>query len=126
MVVEVGDHFFLLPVLVVLERLGVLVPEVVVDHRVQPGRVEVHVLLRVLLVRHCRAWCLNNTCSTEHFHLMDIQVLDSISPARVDDRLVLHVRDGEVVDGVVKGSWDRVLFWEGCCRADRKDKGRGA
>ena len=34
MVVEVGDHFFLLPVLVVLERLGVLVPEVVVDHRV--------------------------------------------------------------------------------------------
>ena len=60
MVVEVGDHFFLLSMLVVLERLGVLVPEVVVDHRVQPGRVEVHVLLRVLLVGHCRAWCLKS------------------------------------------------------------------
>ena len=58
--VEVGNHFLLLPVLVVLERLGVLVPEVVVDHRVQPGRVEVHVLLRVLLVRHLRAGCLKN------------------------------------------------------------------
>ena len=58
MVVEVGDHFLLLPMLVVLERLGVLVPEVVVDHRVQPGRVKVHVLLRVRLVWHCRAWCL--------------------------------------------------------------------
>ena len=57
-VVEVGNHFLLLPVLVVLERLGVLVPEVVVDHRVQPGRVEVHVLLGVLLVGHCCAWCL--------------------------------------------------------------------
>ena len=50
--VEVGNHFLLLPVLVVLERLGVLVPEVVVDHSVQPGRVEVHVLLGVLLVGH--------------------------------------------------------------------------
>ena len=57
---------------------------------------------------------------------MDIQVLDSISPTRVDDGLVLHVRDGEVVDGVVKGSWDRVLFWEGSNWVDRKDKGRGA
>ena len=59
-VVEVGNHFLLLPVLVVLERLGVLVPEVVVDHSVQPGRVEVHVLLGVLLVGHCCAWCLKN------------------------------------------------------------------
>ena len=58
--VEVGDHFLLLPVLVVLERLRVLVPQVVVDHRVQPGRVKVHVLLRVLLVRHLRAGCLKS------------------------------------------------------------------
>jgi len=120
---EVGDHFLFLPVLVVLERLGVLVPEVVVDHRVQPGRVEVHVLLRVLLVRHCRAWCLNNTCSTKHFHLMDIQVLDSIAATGVDNGLVLHVRDGEVVDGVVQGGWDWVLQ-EGS-RAGR-ERGGGA
>jgi len=120
-VVEVGNHFLLLPVLVVLERLGVLVPEVVVDHRVQPGRVKVHVLLRVLLVGHFRAWCLNNTSSTQHFHLMDIEVLDSIAPTRVDDGLVDLVGDGEVVDGVVQGGWGGVL-WEGRCQAGR---GRG-
>ena len=40
---------------------------------------------------------------------MDIQVLDSISPTRVDDGLVLHIRDGEVVDGVVQGGWYWVL-----------------
>ena len=57
---EVWNHFLLLPVLVMLERLGVLVPEVVVDHCVQPGRVKVHVLLRVLLVWHLRAWCLKS------------------------------------------------------------------
>ena len=57
---EVWNHFLLLPVLVVLERLGVLVPEVVVDHCVQPGRVKVHVLLRVLLVWHLRAWGLKS------------------------------------------------------------------
>ena len=33
---------------------------------------------------------------------MDIKVFDSIAPAGVDDGLVGHVRDGEVVDGVVQ------------------------
>ena len=35
-------------------------------------------------------------------HLMDIEVLNSIASTRVDDGLVGHVRDGEVVDGVVQ------------------------
>jgi len=109
-VVEVGNHFLLLPMLVVLERLGILVPEVVVDHSVQPGRVEVHVLLGVLLVGHCCAWCLHNTSGTQHLHLVDIQVLNSIATTRVDDRLVGHVGDGEVVDGVVEDGGDRVLW----------------
>ena len=55
---------------------------------------------------------------------MDIQVLDSIAATGVDNGLVLHVRDGEVVDGVVQGGWDRVL-WQPGCRADR-DWGGGA
>ena len=54
------DHFLLLPMLVVLEGLGVLVPEVVVHNGVQPRSVEVHVFLGVLLVGHCCAWCLKN------------------------------------------------------------------
>ena len=47
-----GDDLLLLPVVVVLEGLGVLVPEVVVDDHVQPLGVEVHVLLGVRLVGH--------------------------------------------------------------------------
>ena len=54
-------------------------------------------------------------------HLMDIEVLDSIAPTRVDDGLVDLVGDGEVVDGVVQGGWGGVL-WEGRCQAGR---GRG-
>ena len=52
------DHFLLLPMLVVLEGLGVLVPEVVVHNGVQPRSVEVHVFLGVLLVWHLCAGCL--------------------------------------------------------------------
>ena len=52
------DHFLLLPMLVVLEGLGVLVPEVVVHNGVQPRSVEVHVFLGVLLVGHLCAGCL--------------------------------------------------------------------
>ena len=43
-------------------------------------------------------------------HLVDIQVLNSIATTRVDDRLVGHVGDGEVVDGVVEDGGDRVLW----------------
>ena len=52
------DHFLLLPMLVVLEGLGVLVPEIVVHNGVQPRSVEVHVFLGVLLVWHLCAGCL--------------------------------------------------------------------
>ena len=52
------DHFLLLPMLVVLEGLGVLVPEIVVHDGVQPRSVEVHVFLGVLLVWHLCAGCL--------------------------------------------------------------------
>ena len=39
-------------------------------------------------------------------------MLDSIAATRVDDRLVGHVRDGEVVDGVVQQGlgWHWVLW----------------
>jgi hypothetical protein len=47
---KVRDHFLLLPMLVVLEGLGVLVPEVMVHNGVQPRSVKVHVFLGVLLV----------------------------------------------------------------------------
>ena len=48
-------------------------------------------------------------------HLMDIEVLDSIASTRVDDGLVGHVRDGEVVDGVVQQrlGWHWVLWQPG-------------
>ena len=61
------DHFLLLPMLVVLEGLGVLVPEVVVHNGVQPRSVEVHVFLGVLLVWHLCAGCLQCLESLEAF-----------------------------------------------------------
>ena len=51
---------------------------------------------------------------------MNIEVLDGIAPTRVDDGLVCHVRDGEVVDGVIEGG--NCVLWEGF-QADR-DRGR--
>ena len=53
--------------LVVLEGLGVLVPEVVVHNGVQPRSVEVHVFLGVLLVWHLCAGCLQCLESSKAF-----------------------------------------------------------
>ena len=56
-----GDDLLLLPVVVVPDGLGVLVPEVVVHDHVQPLDVEVHVPLGVRLVGHLGRGGLDNT-----------------------------------------------------------------
>jgi len=98
----VRDHFLLFPMLVVLEGLGVLVPEIVVHNGVQPRSVEVHVFLGVLLVWHLCAGCLHNACSAKNFDLVNIKMFNGIAAARVDDSLVHLIGDCEVVDGVVQ------------------------
>lgn len=103
------DDLLLLPVVVVLEGLGVLVPEVVVHDHVQPLGVEVHVPLGVRLVGHLGRGGLDNTGCPEHLQVVDIKVLSllddpvmavqggspvQVAAARVDDGLVDRVVRG--------------------------------